>query len=509
MDRKKLKKLEEILSDKENTPKIIEKLTNDSNINKCLDSIFNDTTEVKFSSIVNVSQNELVNNLIYNYVQDNLNIIDDLDYDELPTSTISLYLKDISYYPLLSVEEEKKIAHRIKYGNDKEKLEARNTLVNHNLRLAISIAKRYAGRGVGMADLIQEGNQGLMTAAEKFDVDMGFKFSTYATWWIKQSISRYIDDNSRAIRIPIHRLEFIEKIKKMEKEYIDRYNNTPTLYDLADFISKEKFEILKNDNIENLTKNSLMLPESKREDYDNGNIKDEDYDDNKIIEVGRYGRTYNLNFKKDVEDYKRDYCLEILSEVKLDSSSIASLDKEIGNGEKDEGKELMDFIVDTNVSSDPTSICENKALKEKVQEVLNDPMIPAKCREIIRLRFGIENEVCKTEDEIFEILMDKKQRRTRESILNDIEEVENIIKNNPEIVKYLMGGDITKSNLNLYQLELLELKYAIPSTGNKTLDEIGNILNIAPIHVRQLEAKVLRRLRHPSRSTKLKDFVKS
>lgn len=144
-------------------------------------------------------------------------------------NSIKVYLNEISQYNLLSKEDEVRYAKAAANGSQ----EAKNALINHNLRLVVSIAKKYMGRGLTLSDLIQEGNFGLIKAIEKYDVDKGFRFSTYATYWIKQSISRAVMDQTRNIRIPIHVIELISKIKKAERDFQQSYNREPKEADIA------------------------------------------------------------------------------------------------------------------------------------------------------------------------------------------------------------------------------------------------------------------------------------
>lgn len=165
---------------------------------------------------------------------DTLNLNEDMESDQeneektnsadvVVTSSVKMYLREISKYDLLSREEEIKLAEAAANGNKK----AKNDLVNHNLRLVVSIAKRYMGRGLTLLDLIQEGNIGLIKAVDKYNVSKGFKFSTYATYWIKQTISRAVMDQARNIRIPVHIIELMSNIKKFEYDFQQVYGRKP------------------------------------------------------------------------------------------------------------------------------------------------------------------------------------------------------------------------------------------------------------------------------------------
>jgi len=143
---------------------------------------------------------------------EDLNIdFDSASYDEVSDDSVKLYLREIGKIPLLSQEEEYELAQKIINGTPKEQKKAKDKMAESNMRLVVSIAKRYSGRGLDFLDLIQEGNTGLLRAVEKFDPDKGFKFSTYATWWIRQAITRAIADQARTIRIPVHMVETITR----------------------------------------------------------------------------------------------------------------------------------------------------------------------------------------------------------------------------------------------------------------------------------------------------------
>lgn len=145
-------------------------------------------------------------------------------------NSIKIYMREMGQFSILSADEEVKLAHRIAEGDQS----AKNELVEANLRLVVSLARHYQGCGLSYQDLIQEGNIGLIKAAEKFDVSKGFRFSTYASWWIKQALSRAIADQSRTIRIPVHMTENINKFKKTERELLNQLNREPKIKEIAD-----------------------------------------------------------------------------------------------------------------------------------------------------------------------------------------------------------------------------------------------------------------------------------
>lgn len=171
---------------------------------------------------------------------DALDLDEDMEFDQenevntgnadvVITSSVKMYLREIGQYDLLSREEEIKLAEAAANGSQK----AKDDLVNHNLRLVVSIAKRYMGRGLTLLDLIQEGNMGLIKAVDKYDVSKGFKFSTYATYWIKQAISRAVMDQARNIRIPVHIIELMSNIKKAERDFQQAHGREPKEAEVA------------------------------------------------------------------------------------------------------------------------------------------------------------------------------------------------------------------------------------------------------------------------------------
>ncbi|MCI9272450.1 MAG: RNA polymerase sigma factor RpoD [Clostridiales bacterium] len=269
---------------------------------------------------------------------------------------VKVYLKEIGRVPLLTPEEEIDLAIRITEGDAK----AKRRLSEANLRLVVSIAKRYLGRGMQFLDLIQEGNLGLIKAVEKFDYTKGFKFSTYATWWIRQAITRAIADQARTIRIPVHMVETINKVKKVSSQLLHTNGHEPS----ADDISAE-----------------LDMPVDK------------------------------------------------VREIMRVAQEPVSLETPIG---EEEDSHLGDFIQDEDAPA-PADAASHTLLKEQLAEVL-DTLTPRE-EKVLRLRFGLEDG------------------------------------------------------------------------RSRTLEEVGKEFNVTRERIRQIEAKALRKLRHPSRSKKLKDFL--
>ena len=288
---------------------------------------------------------------------------DDEDDAEVPAvesvaidDPVKVYLKEIGRVPLLSPEEEIDLAIRISEGDES----AKKRLSEANLRLVVSIAKRYLGRGMQFLDLIQEGNLGLIKAVEKFDYTKGYKFSTYATWWIRQAITRAIADQARTIRIPVHMVETINKVKKVSNQLLHKNGHEP----VAEEIAQE-----------------LDMPVDK------------------------------------------------VREIMRVAQEPVSLETPIG---EEEDSHLGDFIPDDDAPA-PADAASHILLKEQLAEVL-DTLTPRE-EKVLRLRFGLEDG------------------------------------------------------------------------RSRTLEEVGKEFNVTRERIRQIEAKALRKLRHPSRSKKLKDFL--
>ena len=312
------------------------------------------------------SLDELYNTLSENNIQ----VVSEGEEDEDPSSVsnelltkdltindpVRMYLKEIGQIKLLTTEEELELADRIEQGDE----QAKATLAEANLRLVVSIAKRYVGRGMLFLDLIQEGNIGLMKAVDKFDVSKGYKFSTYATWWIRQAITRAIADQARTIRVPVHMVETINKLARVERQLTLELNREPTEEELSK---------------------------------------------------------------------KMGTSVEKIRDIYKISQEPVSL--EIPIGEEDDSH-LGDFIPDeTNMS--PEDFAINELLKDEISEVLLT--LTEREEKVIRLRFGLEDG------------------------------------------------------------------------RPRTLEEVGQLFGVTRERIRQIEAKALRKLRHPSRSRKLKDYL--
>ena len=309
----------------------------------------------------------------------NIDIVDDIDlsdlegkvfdseHDEDDESLLSVdginiddpvkvYLKEIGRVPLLTPEEEVELAERMAKGDPA----ARKRLSEANLRLVVSIAKRYVGRGMQFLDLIQEGNLGLIKAVEKFDHTKGFKFSTYATWWIRQAITRAIADQARTIRIPVHMVETINKVKKVSSQLLHKNGHEPSAEEIAA---------------------ELDMPVDK------------------------------------------------VREIMRVAQEPVSLETPIG---EEEDSHLGDFIEDSDAPA-PADAASHTLLKVQLEDVL--------------------------------------------------------------------------STLTPREKKVLELRFGLEDGRNRTLEEVGKEFNVTRERIRQIEAKALRKLRHPSRSKRLKDFL--
>jgi RNA polymerase primary sigma factor len=187
--------------------------------------------------------------------------------DDVADDSVRLYLREIGKIPLLSAEEELELAYRVKDGEKR----AKDKMAEANMRLVVSIAKRYVGRGLDLLDLIQEGNTGLLRAVEKFDPDKGFKFSTYATWWIRQAITRAIADQARTIRIPVHMVETINKLLRTQRRLTQELNREPTNEEIAEAM---EIEVDKVEHIMKIKQDISSLDASIRDDEEDSVLSD-------------------------------------------------------------------------------------------------------------------------------------------------------------------------------------------------------------------------------------------
>ena len=372
---------------------------------------------------------------------------------------VKVYLKEIGRVPLLSAEEEVELAIRMSQGD----VAAKKRLSEANLRLVVSIAKRYVGRGMQFLDLIQEGNLGLIKAVEKFDHTKGFKFSTYATWWIRQAITRAIADQARTIRIPVHMVETINKVKKVNSQLLHENGHEPTNEQIAE---------------------KLEMP------------------------------------------------VEKVREIMRVAQEPVSLETPIG---EEEDSHLGDFIPDEDAPA-PSDVASLTMLKEQLNEVLAT-LTPREAK-VLRLRFGLVKKVNS------QLLHENGHEPTNEQIAEKlempVEKVREIMRvaQEPVSLETPIGeeedshlGDfipdedapapsdvasltMLKEQLNEVlatltprEAKVLRLRFGLEDGRSRTLEEVGKEFNVTRERIRQIEAKALRKLRHPSRSKKLKDFL--
>lgn len=325
--------------------------------NDSLDKIYNELMESDIQVIAEGEEEEtdidgVPKNLEEPVLLDDSEITKDININD----PVRMYLKEIGRISLLSPEEELELSEKVAAGDE----EAKNKLAESNLRLVVSIAKRYVGRGLLFLDLIQEGNIGLMKAVDKFDCDKGYKFSTYATWWIRQAITRALADQARTIRVPVHMVETINKMSRIQRQLTLELNREPSEEELAK---------------------------------------------------------------------KMGISIDKVREVIKISQEPVSLETPIG---EEDDSHLGDFIKDES-SMSPEEYATNEILKEEIKSVLMT--LQVREQEVLELRFGLIDGTC------------------------------------------------------------------------HTLEEVGKKFNVTRERIRQIEAKALRKLRHPSRAKKLKDFL--
>ena len=201
-------------------------LQDDQNTDSTEDTLTKDITDIEEPAIEELDDEEEIDDETLNNNQ---------YFDDISDDSVRLYLREIGKIPLLNSEEELALAQKVVAGDKK----AKDKMAEANMRLVVSIAKRYSGRGLDFLDLIQEGNTGLLRAVEKFDPDKGFKFSTYATWWIRQAITRAIADQARTIRIPVHMVETINKLLRTQRRMTQELNREPSIEELAKELEME------------------------------------------------------------------------------------------------------------------------------------------------------------------------------------------------------------------------------------------------------------------------------
>lgn len=414
--------------------------------------------------------------------------------EEINSSSIDivkLYLKQIGDFPLLSAEEEFEIAKRVKEGDT----EAEQLLINSNLRLVVSVAKHYLNRGMSFMDLIQEGNLGLIKAVKSFEPDMGNKFSTYATWWIRQAISRAIADQGRTIRIPVHMIETINRLVKVSKSLTQELGHEPSEEEIAkainlplediekiyNDISKEKnlFSFVdKNDKADVIS----SLSEKLGEKYDQKKV---DVVLKSVAGLIRTGRKFPT-LEKVVKNI--NISPEKIRKILCNSRGICSLDAGIGDN-KDSS--LQDFISDDYSIEEQT---EKQIIAEGINNVLNS--CDKRIKNIIKLRFGFEIPVDKAE-EIYKMILnndkltkcldksknDKKRRLYRQRILDELSRTYN-----EETVDVILGIILywlkTKNSLPKFDEVMKHI-----NSGSRTLEEIGYMYDISRERVRQIEQR--------------------
>lgn len=235
-----------------------------------LDSIYSELTEQGLELVVGDEEPPVADDFSDEWLDEEGEevVVDEGTYfDDVADDSVRLYLREIGKIPLLSAEEELDLAYRVVAG-DKA---AKDKMAEANMRLVVSIAKRYVGRGLDLLDLIQEGNTGLLRAVEKFDPDKGFKFSTYATWWIRQAITRAIADQARTIRIPVHMVETINKLLRTQRRLTQELNREPTNEEIA---KEMEMEVDKVEHIMKIKQDIHSLDQSVRDDEEDSVLGD-------------------------------------------------------------------------------------------------------------------------------------------------------------------------------------------------------------------------------------------
>ena len=249
--------------------KEIQKLITDSPDNaEVLDSLYSDLAEAGIDVVKEPNTEDFSEEWVLENGEEEIIVTNDTSYiDDIADDSVRLYLREIGKIPLLSSENELALAKRVVAGDKEAKAE----MAEANMRLVVSIAKRYVGRGLDLLDLIQEGNTGLLRAVEKFDPDKGFKFSTYATWWIRQAITRAIADQARVIRIPVHMVETINKLLRTQRRLTQELNREPTNEEIAKAM---EIEVDKVEHIMKIKQDISSLDASIKDDEEESVLSD-------------------------------------------------------------------------------------------------------------------------------------------------------------------------------------------------------------------------------------------
>lgn len=234
-----------------------------------LDQLYTDLAEANIEVTIAAEPNveEFTDEWALEEGEEEVVIEDHVYLDDIADDSVRLYLREIGKIPLLTAEEELELAQRVVQGDKK----AKDKMAEANMRLVVSIAKRYVGRGLDLLDLIQEGNTGLLRAVEKFDPDKGFKFSTYATWWIRQAITRAIADQARTIRIPVHMVETINKLLRTQRRLTQELNREPTNEEIAEAM---EIDVDKVEHIMKIKQDISSLDASVRDDEEDSVLAD-------------------------------------------------------------------------------------------------------------------------------------------------------------------------------------------------------------------------------------------
>ncbi|MEI7758682.1 MAG: RNA polymerase sigma factor RpoD [bacterium] len=233
-----------------------------------LDSLYSDLAEANLEVVSEPSTEEFSDEWVLENGEEEEVVTNDTSYiDDIADDSVRLYLREIGKIPLLSSEDELALAQRVVAGD----MDAKAKMAEANMRLVVSIAKRYVGRGLDLLDLIQEGNTGLLRAVEKFDPDKGFKFSTYATWWIRQAITRAIADQARVIRIPVHMVETINKLLRTQRRLTQELNREPTSEEIAKAM---EIEVEKVEHIMKIKQDISSLDASIKDDEEESVLSD-------------------------------------------------------------------------------------------------------------------------------------------------------------------------------------------------------------------------------------------